>query len=371
MQPLHVLIDISALAAAVGAGAFLFQTRGRLRSAEAKRNALQSRLSELEEQRTQKIAEADATSAAVQATTEKLLEAANKRVAELEKTLQGAEKLKQDTDQQRQNAEKRNAEKPKPVTAPQQQDVDKLKQDAEKYRLEAERYRQDAEKLKTFTEAQRQDASKQKLIDAQRIESLEKSLNKLTQEFEETRTKANAAIVESQPLPLRSRSTELADGVLPRPTISAAKKTISVVLVGASRESRFASDIEKFLIDAEYKVVRATSMENIQTTARDAQPDLAILDLQIAGGDSLTALQVFKADSELRDIPTIIVCALKDRDRAIELGAAGCVVPPITSNVLLGTVKTAVINQRKRMERSRLAKIANTNDRSAALSTAE
>jgi CheY-like chemotaxis protein len=97
-----------------------------------------------------------------------------------------------------------------------------------------------------------------------------------------------------------------------------------------------------------------------------------VLDAQIAGTDSLTVLERIKSDPELRDLPVVVISALKDRDKAMELGAAGCVAPPITANVLLGTVKTAFINHRKRMERSRLAKTANASgDRSAVLSAAE
>jgi DNA-binding response OmpR family regulator len=142
--------------------------------------------------------------------------------------------------------------------------------------------------------------------------------------------------------------------------------------VGANWETKSSAEIEKHLNEASYKVVRAECTESVFTSARDSRPNLIVLDTQIPGSDSLTVLEKFKADAELRDIPVVIVCALKDREKALELGAAGCVVPPITSNVLLGTVKTAFINYRKRMERSRLAKTANTtSDRSVALSTVE
>jgi PleD family two-component response regulator len=142
--------------------------------------------------------------------------------------------------------------------------------------------------------------------------------------------------------------------------------------VGANWETKSSAEIEKHLNEANYKVVRAETTESVFTSARDSRPNLIVLDTQIPGSGSLTVLEKFKADAELRDIPVVIVCALKDREKAMELGAAGCVVPPITSNVLLGTVKTAFINHRKRVERSRLAKTANTtSDRSAVLTTVE
>lgn len=308
MQALHLFFDISAVAAALGAGAVLVRTNGRLRSAEAKRNALQARMKELEDERAAGVAKADDATAAVQATTEKLLQAANKRVADLEKAVLNAEK--------------------------------------------------------------------QQATGVQHVADLEKSLadqRSIAQQNSLALEQAKAAVALPTPTVLSAPTAEVLTEAPPVrvPSVSA-KKALMTVLLGASREAKSPGEIEKHLTDANYKVVRATNSENILTTAHDTRPDLVVLDTQISGGDSLTALESFKGDSELRDIPIVIVCALKDRDRAIELGAAGCVVPPITSNVLLGTVKTAFIAHRKRMERSRLAKTANTgSDRTVVLSAAE
>ncbi len=297
MQSLHLFFDISAVAAALGAGAVLVQTHGRLRSAEAKRNALQSRLKEMEDERTVGVAKADDATAAVQATTEKLLQAANKRVLNLEKAVLLAEK--------------------------------------------------------------------QQAAGLQRVADLEKSLAE--------RAKAAVAGTPPAPIALAAPPVEsIAEPVTVRVPAVGARKALMTVLLEAGREAKSPGEIEKHLTEANYKVVRATSSKNVLDTARDTRPDLIVLDTQTSGGDSLTTLEKFKADSELREIPIVVVCALKDRDRAIELGAAGCVVPPITSNVLLGTVKTAFIAHRKRMERSRLAKTANTGSGAvAALSAAE
>ncbi len=305
MQDLHLIFDISTVAAALGAAAVLVQTRGRLRSAEARRNALQSRVKEMEQKRAHGTAASDAAAQAAQAANLKLLEAANRRVAELETALQNAEK--------------------------------------------------------------------QQALGAQRVEGLEKSLS-------QARIKAKASLAEPDKAPIPPPPVDIPvipkDPVTPEPprvrvAAGSARKTPSTVLVGANWETKSSSDIEKHLNEAGYQVVRAASTENVLETARGAEsrPNLIVLDTQIPGSDSLTVLEKFKADPELRDIPVVIICAVKDREKALEIGAAGCVVPPITSNVLLGTVKTAFINHRKRMERSRLAKTA--NDRSAVLSAVE
>ncbi|MES2464819.1 MAG: response regulator [Armatimonadota bacterium] len=295
MQSLHLFFDISAVAAALGAGAVLVQTRGRLRSAEAKRNALQSRLSELEQKRAMGVAEADAAAEAVQATTEKLLVAAKHRVTELEDALQNAEK--------------------------------------------------------------------QQSLGAQRVEALEKNLLK-----EQAKIKSLQSDNQAIPPP----PVEIPEAPSIRMPVRGAKKTPVTILMGANWDSKSPVESEKHLIEADYTVVRAASVEKVLAAARDSRPNLVVLDTQISGTDSLSVLEKFKADPELREIPVVIVCALKEREKATELGAAGCVVPPITSNVLLSTVKTAFINHRKRMERSRLAKTANTSgERSAVLSAAE
>ena len=298
MQDLHVFFDISAVAAALGAGAVLLQTRGRLRSAEAKRNALQSRVKEMEQKRAISAAEADAAADTAQAANLKLLETANRRVVELEAALQNAEK--------------------------------------------------------------------QQELGAQRVEALEQSL------FQE-QAKVHAVQTEKQTIPPPPMEIPKIPEVPPvRSVTGSAKKAVVTVLVGANWETKSSAEIETHLIGANYKVVRAATTENVIATAHDSRPSLIVLDAQIPSSDSLITLEKFKADPELRDIPVVVICALKDRDKAMELGAAGCVVPPITSNVLLGTVKTAFINHRKRMERSRLAKTANTpSDRGAVLTTVE
>lgn len=309
MQDLHVLFDVSAVAAALGAGAALFQSRGRLRSAEAKRNALQSRVTELEQQRTTAAIEADKAFATVQSSNQRLVDTATQRVAELEKRLQITEKLLQG-------------------------------------------------------------AEKQQTLAAQRVEILEKSLAEKSLALEQARTLRleQQQALSIPPPPVAIPEVEVPEIPETPPIRTAgrgAKKASQTILVAASRESKSAGDMETYLTEAGYKVVRATSIANVITTAQESRPDLVTLDTQISGGDNLEALEKFKADSELRDIPVVVVCALKDRDKAIEMGAAGCVAPPITSNVLLGTVKTAFINHRKRMERSRLAKTANTGNSTA------
>ena len=312
MQVIEVFFDVSATIAALGAGAALFRTSGRLRSAEAKRNALQSRLTEIEQQRTSSATEADAAFATLQSSNQRLLETANRRVAELEKALESAEK--------------------------------------------------------------------QQALSIRRVEALEKSLV-----LEQAKAVLTVPVKTPIPIapttlmevPATPAAIEIPEAPPLRAVTNSVKKVATIVLVAASRESKSAGDMETHLTDAGYRVVRATSITNVMTAARKSRPDLVTLDAQIAGGDSLEALAKFKADPELRDIPVVVVCALKDRDRAIEMGAAGCVAPPFTSNVLQGTVKTAFISHKKRMERSRLAKTANTApiatapDRPAALSGVE
>jgi hypothetical protein len=92
MQDPHLFFDIFAVAAVLGTGAVLTKTRGRLRSTEARRNALQSRVKEMEKKRAHGATEADAAAEAAQATNLKLLDAANRRVSELEAALQNTEK---------------------------------------------------------------------------------------------------------------------------------------------------------------------------------------------------------------------------------------------------------------------------------------
>ena len=127
--------------------------------------------------------------------------------------------------------------------------------------------------------------------------------------------------------------------------------TAALVLVAGGAAAVRASSLDR-LREAGYRVQEATTAESTLTTAISEKPALILLDLSSdpAGWEILTNL---KAASALHDTPVLVVCAAKDRERAMEAGAAGCVAEG--DSILLSTIKATLTEQKRRAERSRLA----------------
>ena len=107
---------------------------------------------------------------------------------------------------------------------------------------------------------------------------------------------------------------------------------------------------------AGYVTVSAATVAEVVENARKSKPAVIALDTQLGrGGDGFKALTALKADAELQGIPVVLICPVKDRERAMELGVAGCVASPAAPNVLLGALNAALVAHKKRAERSRMA----------------
>src|SRR5215210_6384429 len=73
-----------------------------------------------------------------------------------------------------------------------------------------------------------------------------------------------------------------------------------------------------------HSVISATNAEAGLTLARDEQPQLILMDIQLPGMDGLEATALLKRDDATRHIPVIALTALAmkgDEDRIL---AAGC-----------------------------------------------
>ena len=62
-----------------------------------------------------------------------------------------------------------------------------------------------------------------------------------------------------------------------------------------------------------------------------------------------------KEDADLKEIPVLVFAPGKDRERAMEMGAAGCFTKPVDKAVLVATIKAAMV---KRKQRARLAAVS-------------
>jgi two-component system, cell cycle response regulator DivK len=80
-----------------------------------------------------------------------------------------------------------------------------------------------------------------------------------------------------------------------------------------------------FLLEsAGHTVIKATDAEAGLTLARDEQPHLILMDIQLPGMDGLEATKLLKLDQATRDIPVIALTALAMKGDEERIRAAGC-----------------------------------------------
>jgi two-component system cell cycle response regulator DivK len=90
-----------------------------------------------------------------------------------------------------------------------------------------------------------------------------------------------------------------------------------------------------------YVVLSASDAEAGLALARDEQPDLVLMDIQLPGMDGLQATAVLKADAMTRDIPVIALTALAMKGDEERIRAAGCdgyIAKPLAYREFLATV---------------------------------
>ena len=78
------------------------------------------------------------------------------------------------------------------------------------------------------------------------------------------------------------------------------------------------------LQSAGHTVLSATDAEAGLTLARDEQPNLILMDIQLPGMDGLEATLLLKRDEATRNIPVIALTALAMKGDEARIRAAGC-----------------------------------------------
>ena len=90
-----------------------------------------------------------------------------------------------------------------------------------------------------------------------------------------------------------------------------------------------------------YEVARATGGNDALMLARELKPAVLTLEVELVSEDGWEILSQLKADATLKNIPVIVVSVTKERNRALQLGAAEFVVKPVESATLLRTLADA------------------------------
>ena len=97
------------------------------------------------------------------------------------------------------------------------------------------------------------------------------------------------------------------------------------------------------LQSAGHSVLIANDAEAGLTLARDEQPNLILMDIQLPGMDGLQATKLLKDDDATRSIPVIALTALAmkgDEERIREGGCEAYLSKPISVAKFIATVKT-------------------------------
>ncbi len=103
----------------------------------------------------------------------------------------------------------------------------------------------------------------------------------------------------------------------------------------------------RFLLEsAGYTVISATDAEAGLTLAREAHPDLILMDIQLPGMDGLEATAILKRDDATRAIPVIALTALAmkgDEERIRGAGCDGYIAKPLRYKEILATIAAQLV----------------------------
>lgn len=87
-----------------------------------------------------------------------------------------------------------------------------------------------------------------------------------------------------------------------------------------------------------YRVVHAAGGREGLSLAREMRPDAITLDVIMPELDGWAVLRELKADTDLRNIPVVLVTVLGDREMGYALGAADYLTKPVDPDALLGVL---------------------------------
>jgi two-component system cell cycle response regulator DivK len=106
-------------------------------------------------------------------------------------------------------------------------------------------------------------------------------------------------------------------------------------------------ELARFLLQsAGHTVLSATDAEAGLTLARDEQPELILMDIQLPGMDGLEATALLKKDEATHAIPVIALTALAMKGDEERIRAAGCdgyIAKPMRYQDFLATVASQLV----------------------------
>lgn len=100
--------------------------------------------------------------------------------------------------------------------------------------------------------------------------------------------------------------------------------------------------VRTLLLMEDFRVLEAETAEDGLAIARDRQPDLILMDLQLPGMDGLEATRVLKRDDALKNIPVVALTSHAmegDEEKARVAGCDGYLTKPIDTRQFLGHIR--------------------------------
>ena len=97
------------------------------------------------------------------------------------------------------------------------------------------------------------------------------------------------------------------------------------------------------LVNAGHTVLWAADAETGLTLAREKQPALILMDIQLPGMDGLAATSLLKQDPHTAHIPVIALTAMamkEDRDKTLRAGCDAYIIKPLRYKELYQTIDT-------------------------------
>lgn len=91
-----------------------------------------------------------------------------------------------------------------------------------------------------------------------------------------------------------------------------------------------------------YTILEAVDAESGIKLAREKNPDLVLMDIQLPGMDGLTATRIIKDDPDMKDIPVVAFTSFAmegDEKTAFNAGCVGYITKPLDTQKFLETVE--------------------------------
>ena len=120
---------------------------------------------------------------------------------------------------------------------------------------------------------------------------------------------------------------------------------MSEVVMLVDDDSQVRTLVSKLLTNKGYDVRCADTGDDAAALARQEEPDLILLDLDMPGKNGFEVLEELRGDKQMKDIPVIMFSArsqLEDKITGLDMGALDYIVKPVHPAELMARIRAAL-----------------------------